>query len=181
MRQTMRVVLGFLAVVLVMFFPVDTVLFSENSLGESPGGKFDLSIAPDFQNKNEWYCEDVTANAEESRCGIVHVCQNRRDANVMALQISLSWNRMLVYRIWGSAGETHQILRMPESTVWTPPLPGGKMECGVARDEVTQYIGILFMIYHEDDPDHWAAQAFFPIESSPASAASARPLRRTSY
>lgn len=137
---------------------------------------------PDLQNKKAWRCEDVTVESDGARCGIVHVCRNLRDKNVMAEEISLHWNKMPAYRIWGPAGKTHQSLRMLESTVWTPPLPGGKMECGVARDTDGR-LGIAFLIYHEDnrDSDFPNALSFFPYPPLPAPAVSTRPLRRISY
>ncbi len=139
------------------------------------------AAVPDLGDRTAWQCEDVTAEAhEDSPCGVVHVCRSRRDANVMAQQISLRWNKVPVYRIWGPAGKTHQSLQILESKVWLPPLPGGKMECGPVRDAIG-YHGIVFMIYHEDDPDFWAAWSFYRDERSLAPAASARPLRRTNF
>ena len=174
--------LGALAIVVVSSLSFGTSPLIEEPLMELMIITEEVSAGevPDLGDKKIWQCEDVTAEDDDARCGIVHICQSRRNAMIMARQISLQWNRMPVYRIWGPAGKTHQSLRMLESKVWMPPLPGGKMECGFAIDE-QQRIGIVFLIYEEGYPDLWAAQSFFPIEYPPAPAISARPLRRTSY
>ncbi len=175
--------LGVLAIVSISSLSFDTSPLVEEPLMElmTIADEESAGEVPDLGDKKEWRCEDVSLEDDDARCGIVHICQRRRNENVMALEISLQWNRMPVYRIWGPTGKTHQSLRMLESKVWLAPLPGGKMECGPARD-VVGHLGILFMIYHEDDPDFWAAQSFFPNEHPPAPAiSSARPMRRTSF